>query len=300
MENENKIEKIKKENNKLALKKLESQLDLLLYGQEINREELRVGFCQLTDQNRFLSLQNQQLLDLNQELKQQLETVVEELNQIKQERQEKAARKEVWANRKRLPKREPMTAEIYKKLLKAAEGPAYTDVRLRIALCLLTITGIRINELLPLKVYQLQTLVEEGWIAIDRSKRGPANHKAFLTKEGKKLVKDRQKDFQFIFLTKEPDSYVFTNESNHSKILTRETITKAVNLVTRMVSEEILSKPNITSHSFRIGYITQLWKDSKDIEFVKQTIGHTKLDTTSAYVNKLSDQERQNRIDQLE
>ena len=193
-----------------------------------------------------------------------------------------------------------MTAEIYKKLLQAVEGPAYIDVRLRIAICLLTITGIRINELLPLKVYQLQTLVEEGWIAIDRSKRGPASHKAFLTKEGKKLVKDRQKDFQFIFLMKEPDSYVFTDESNHSKILTRETITKAVNLLTRKVSEEILSKPNITSHSFRIGYITQLWKDSKDIEFVKQTIGHRNLDTTSAYVKKLSDQERQNRINQLE
>ena len=75
-----------------------------------------------------------------------------------------------------------MTAEIYNKLLKAAEGPAYTQVRLRIAICLLIITGIRINELVPLKVDQLQTLVEEGWIAIDRSKRGPANHKAFLTK----------------------------------------------------------------------------------------------------------------------
>ena len=99
---------------------------------------------------------------------------------------------------------------------------------------------------------------------------------------------------------KEPDSYVFTDESNHSKVLTRETITKAVNLLTRKVSEEILNKPNITSHSFRIGYITQLWKDSKDIEFVKQTIGHQNLDTTSAYVKKLSDQERQNRINQLE
>ena len=36
---------------------------------------------------------------------------------------------------------------------------------------------------------------------------------------------------------KEPDSYVFTNEPNHFKILTRETITKAINLVTRAVSE---------------------------------------------------------------
>jgi site-specific recombinase XerD len=290
MANKNKIQKIEKENNNLLFKKVESQLDLILEGQEINKNELRRGFI-------GLATQNQELLYSNKKLKQQLETILEELNILKQERAEKENRKQARANRKRLPRRDPMTAEIYKKLLKAAEGPAYSDVRLRIAICLLTITGIRINELLPLKVYQLQTLVEEGWIAIDRSKRGPANHKAFLTKEGKKLVQDRQKDFQFIFLMKEPDCYVFTNESNHSKILTRETITKAVNRVTRTVSEEIPSKPNITSHSFRIGYITQLWKDSKDLEFVKQTIGHRKLDTTSAYVNKLSDEERQKRTE---
>jgi site-specific recombinase XerD len=279
---------------------VESKLDFLVKGQENNSNklegignDLRKGFI-------GLALRNEELLKSNHQLKQQFDEVLKELSTIKQEREEKAARKEARAKRKRLPKRDPMTARIYTKLIQTAEGSSYTDVRLRIAICLLTITGIRINELLPLKVYQLQTLVEEGWIAIDRSKRGPASHKAFLTKEGKKLVKDRQKDFQFIFLMKEPDSYVFTDESNHYKILTRETITKAVNLVTRTVSEEILSKPNITSHSFRIGYITQLWKDSKDIEFVKQTIGHRKLDTTSAYVNKLSDQERQKRIEHLQ
>ena len=295
----NKLQKINKENNTLLLE-VESKLDFLVKGQENNSNklegignDLRKGFI-------GLALRNEELLKSNHQLKQQFDEVLKELSTIKQEREEKAARKEARAKRKRLPKRDPMTARIYTKLIQTAEGSSYTDVRLRIAICLLTITGIRINELLPLKVYQLQTLVEEGWIAIDRSKRGPASHKAFLTKEGKKLVKDRQKDFQFIFLMKEPDSYVFTDESNHYKILTRETITKAVNLVTRTVSEEILSKPNITSHSFRIGYITQLWKDSKDIEFVKQTIGHRKLDTTSAYVNKLSDQERQKRIEHLQ
>ena len=295
---ENKTQK--KENNQLITEfEVGSKLDILVEGQTNNLKQLQAIRNDLQRGFIGLALRNQELVELNTELTQQLGTIIAELNQIKQEHREKEIRKQARVNRKRLPKREPMTAEIYKKLVQAAAGPAYIDVRLRIAICLLTITGIRINELLPLKVYQLQTLVEEGWIAIDRSKRGPANHKAFLTKEGKKLVKDRQKDFQFIFLMKEPDSYVFTNESNHSKILTRETITKAVNLVTRTVSEEILSKPNITSHSFRIGYITQLWKDSKDIEFVKQTIGHRNLDTTSAYVNKLSDQERQKRIHQL-
>ena len=225
---------------------------------------------------------------------------MKELNAIKQERQEKAARKEARAKRKRLPKRDPMTAEIYRELIKEAEGPTYINARLRLALCLLAVTGIRINELLPLKVSQLETLFKENWIAIDRSKRGPSNHKAFLTKEGKKIIQDRKKDFQLIFLMKEPDSYLFTAEDNHYKPLNRVVITRDVNKVMREVSNQLPGKPNITSHSFRIGYITQLWKDSKDIEFVKQTIGHRNLDTTSAYVNKLSDQERQKRIDQLE
>jgi site-specific recombinase XerC len=55
----------------------------------------------------------------------------------------------------------------------------------------------------------------------------------------------------------------------------------------RSVSKQLPGQPNITSHSFRIGYITKLWKDSKDIEFVKQSIGDSNLGTTSAYLNKL-------------
>ena len=292
---ENKLQE--KENNLLITKsEVESKLNILVKGQTNNSKELQAIRNDLQRGFIGLALRNQELVELNKELTQQLGIVVTELNQIKQERQEKEVRKQARMNRKRLPKRDPMIVEIYKKLLKAAEALAYTDVRLRIAICLLTITGIRINELLPLKVYQLQTLVEESWIAIDRSKRGPSNHKAFLSKEGKKIINDRQKDFELIFLLKEPDAYVFTSEANHFKKLGRVILTKDVNRIMRAVSKQLPDRPNITSHSFRIGYITQLWKDSKDIEFVKQTIGHRKLDTTSAYVNKLSDQERQDRI----
>ena len=294
----NKIQKINKKDSQLV--NLESQLDLLLKGQEKNSDKLQIIGEELRRGFIGLALRNEELLKSNNQLKQQLKGVLKELNLIKQEREEKAARKEARANRKRLPKRDPMTAEIYKELIKEAEGPTYIHVRNRIALCILAVTGIRINELLPLKVNQLKTLVEENWIAIDRSKRGPSNHKAFLTKEGKKIIQDRKKDFQLIFLIKEPNAYVFSPETNHFKKLRREVITTDVNKVMHKVSKIFPGQPNITSHSFRVGYITQLWKDSKDIEFVKQTIGHQKLDTTSAYVNKLSDQERRERISQLD
>ena len=177
---------------------------LILEGLKINQKDLRLGFI-------GLAKQTSKLLDFNKELSQQLERVVEELNVLKKEREEKAALKEARANRKR----HLITPEIYRLLIQAAEGPSYTSVRLRIAFCLLTVTGIGINELLSLKIHQLQTLVESHWIGIVRSKRGAANHKAFLTREGRKLVEERKKDFEFLFLIKNGDSYIFTSESKH-------------------------------------------------------------------------------------
>jgi len=47
------------------------------------------------------------------------------LNVLKKEREEKAARKDAYANRKRLPKRQPITSEIYQLLTQAAKSPTY-------------------------------------------------------------------------------------------------------------------------------------------------------------------------------
>ena len=86
---------------------------------------------------------------------------------MKKEREEKAARREKCAKRKRLPKHDPINSEIYKLLTQESEGPTYIATRTRIAICLLTVTGIRIGELLSLNVGQLETLLNEGWISID-------------------------------------------------------------------------------------------------------------------------------------
>lgn len=295
----NKIEKIK--NNKLITEsEIETKLDILVKGQINNSKELESIRNDLQKGFIGLALRNQQLIELNHELTKKLQTVVNELDQIKQEREAKLARQKARANRRRLPKRDAMTPEVYQKLIDATQGPNYISVRTRIAFCLLSVTGIRINELLPLRVKQLKTLLEEGWIAIDRSKRGPSSHKAFLNKMGRKVIADRKKDFEFIFLMKNDDSYIFSTDSDHSTPLHRVTITRDLNKIMKTVSSQLQAELNITSHSFRIGYITQLWRDSKDIEFVKQTIGHSALNTTSAYVTKLSDQERKQKIEQLD
>lgn len=241
------------------------------------------------------------MLESNKKLNEQLETVVKELDELKKEREEKVFRKEARANRKRLPKRDPVTLEIYQALIKATEAGmirsnSYTKARLRVALCLLRITGIRVNELLPLRVHQLKTLLAEGWVKIDRSKRGPASHKAYLSKQGKQILKSRQKDFNLLYLFKDDNSYIFSSQLDHNQHIRREQITKDINKIMALVSKNLPDQPNLKSHSFRTGFITQLWKDTNDIEFVRQVIGHFKLDTTSFYVQDLSEKERQKRM----
>lgn len=124
---------------------------------------------------------------------------------------------------------------------------------------------------------------------IDRNE-GLAIIKHFLPRKTRKLFKTGRKIFN-LFFNERTKCLCFSPEINHFKKLRREVITTDVNKIMHKISKIFRGQPNITSHSFRVGYITQLWKDSKDID-----IGHQKLDTISAYVNKLSDQERRERI----
>ena len=272
---------------------------LLLERQDYTNDMLIAGFTGVFSQNVEILDANKELKNKVDFLQKQSQLLLEEIAKLTLEKQEKENRKKLRAKRKRLPKRDPITPDIYQLLIENIRGTSYEAARLRIAILLLTVTGIRINELLPLKVEQLYTLVKSSWIAINRSKRGPSSHKAFLTQQGKKLIRHRQKDFEIIFAMKNDDAYIFTSQSNHSKQLRRDTLTKEINKVTREVAESLSDKPNITSHSFRIGYISQLWKDTNDIEFVRQAIGHIRVESTSSYVENLSDKERQKRMLQV-
>jgi hypothetical protein len=84
---ENKIEKI---NNSLVLQNYESfknELSKILENQNVNKK--KQDEILETTQKGFIgiALQNTELLELNKKLTEQLEIVVEELSQIKQERE---------------------------------------------------------------------------------------------------------------------------------------------------------------------------------------------------------------------
>ena len=294
------------DSNVVREEKFRKLFSLMAEGPVETQSMMKEGFVGLAIQNAELNAelkeQNRVLKDQLNQLQDQLEIVREELQERKERERLIEEKKEKRKNRRRLPKREPITIEIYDSLIQSSQKFKYSNLyqsaRLRLALALLLVTGIRISELLLLKRNQVENLFTNHWISIDRAKRGPANHKAFLTKEGGRIMEERQSDFELMQLFKDGDSYIFTAE-NSKKPLSREAFTNLINKFIKDCARRMDRNPNLSSHSFRVGYISQLWKDTKDIEFVKQSIGHRRMDTTSSYVEKLSDQERQERTFQL-
>lgn len=123
-----------------------------------------------------------------------------------------------------------------------------------------------------------------------------ASYKAYLSKQGKQILKSKKKDFDLLYLLKENKSYSFTSQLDHNTLIRREQITKDINKIMTLVSKNLPNQSTLKSQSFQTSFITQLWKDTKDIEFVRQAIGHSTIDSTSSYVSQMSDQERQSRI----
>jgi len=202
--------------------------------------------------------------------------VLENMHQKNEELLKELERLQPKKTQKRCPLC-PLNEQIYQALIKEAYGPDYISVRLRIGFCLLTISGLTINELLKLKVHVIKTLVEEGWVSISREKPGHGNKKAFLNREGKKFIQDRRKDFDHILLLKEEEDFIFSSQKNHKRSLSRESFTREINKVMDAVSNQLLDKPHVTSHSFKVGYIENLWKDFKDIKFVKYEMGKREI-----------------------
>lgn len=55
---------------------------------------------------------------------------------------------------------------------------------------------------------------------------------------------------------------IFTAEKKPNEFFRRETLTKEINTALWLVAQELENQPNIASHSFRAGYITELWQNT--------------------------------------
>jgi site-specific recombinase XerD len=171
---------------------------------------------------------------------------------------------------------------------------------MRIAITLLFLTGLRVSEVLSVETASVNDLFEKQkpYISVNRKKGEGTNKKAFLSKYGIEVVKQRRNDFTLLksCQPKESQLLFYANKSNQ-KTISREFFTRTINRILKKVGQEF--DLHFTSHAFRSGYITQLWVDSEDLLFVSQAICHTHIETTRKYVQPLSDEQKLNRMERI-
>ena len=125
---------------------------------------------------------------------------------------------------------------------------------------------------------------------IHRMKRGPANKKAFLSKKGQQILKDREQAFLYILTNHQSfadlnklmveDLFLFSNRKNPNKRLSRADWNNSLNeIIKQFVKKHDLCIES-TTHRFRHNFIQSVWKDSKDIVAVKEIIGHGSVKAT--------------------
>ena len=222
-------------------------------GPRISLKDLESSFIKLAKQNNKLK-------NDNEKLKHKLELTNQKLQRRKKELKEKTIRKEDHVNQVHLPKREPITPKIYQLLIKEARHSGYKWVRLRVALCLLMITGAPIIRLRALRVVNITEFLRLSAIPLDPSRYRDYSlarnyeERQYLTHEVKKLIKERKKDFEFLLKERTDASYLFTPEYKYGRSISRETLTREVNQIMRSVSKNLPNQPYITGYSFRIGF----------------------------------------------
>lgn len=165
--------------------------------------------------------------------------------------------------------------EVDKLLLLEIEQPAHFKLRTRVLIELLYSCGMRISELISLKIEHVH--FQMGLIKVygkgDKERMIPVNSYAlelieeYLETARPKILKQRQCDFLLL--------------NHHGKQLTRQGAWKLIQQAARLAGIEKSVSPHMLRHSFA----THLIENGADLRIVQELLGHSDISTTQIYTH---------------
>ena len=170
----------------------------------------------------------------------------------------------------KLPKKdtklpEVLSKEEVKKLIDSADNQ-----KSRLIISLLYSTGLRVSELVNLKVDDVNFADKSGWV---RHGKGAKDRLFVLSENVAKEIQEylKGKEQKFIFSKDEP--------------LTTRNIQKIIKGTKVRAS---ISK-RVTPHTLRHSFATHLLEQGTDIRLIQTLLGHSSLSTTQVYAHVSSD-----------
>lgn len=269
-----KIQKLLEEHTKLL-----SEQNNVIYEQN---KELLLSIQHLSNENKELKI-------LNQDSNQILKDLQEYKNQKQREEQLRLERRQKRLDAKKRPPSLPISNEEYTIIIEHLKHHPKLSrtkkARYIVLSYLLMLTGCRISEILSITADCIYFLFNSNYIPIDRFKGGPKQHKAFITQAGKNLLQNIKEELFRVLSDSDISVYDFSDKKlnvvelskqylfksrNSNTPMTRASINYEFNNILKEISYFKEKKMRFTSHSFRRGYITNLWKNREILNlFVK-------------------------------
>ena len=171
----------------------------------------------------------------------------------------------------RIPKKDKtlpsvMTKEEVKKLNESTD-----NVKSRLIISLLYSAGLRVSELVKLKVGEINFEDKTGWV---RSGKGSKDRLFAISETLSKELKE--------YLTGRENQYVFSK----SEPLTTRNIQKIIALTRKRAGID----KKVTPHTLRHSFATHLLEQGTDIRIIQVLLGHSSLNTTQLYAHVSTDQ----------
>jgi transposase InsO family protein/site-specific recombinase XerD len=245
-----------------------------------NIEQLQEQTTDLQEQTAELKIQNNELLAMNSYL-------VEKAQELEQKeilfRERQAKRKSAT----KLQRRDYIDSneffEIVFHILPHFSKEIYIVARTRIACFLMFFTGLRVGNLLVLKVRDLKNLMYDNvGTEIPMQKRGRPNQLISLGEDAQKLLaEDFYDDVSLILKNKEDNQPVFTSEDNIEIPLHRVTHTNCINKALKFASKQF--HKNLSAHSFRAIFITEGLMNDVPLQLMQKAMGHKNIKSTEFY-----------------
>ena len=195
---------------------------------------------------------------------------------------------------KKYIRRDNIDEKFVYKLLENLPNKTFTDKRAIICVILLYITGCRINELRNFNKFSIDKLIKDGTLTIHTFKTNNTRridigkYETELLKEYLPIVEDYYSKLDL------RNHVLFSNKGE--EINERSSYIWLNRILKKHGKEYGL---NILSHSFRIGYITNILK-YYNVQVAKSIVGHKNINTTLRYDrNMLNSEDVKNILNEL-
>jgi site-specific recombinase XerD len=174
---------------------------------------------------------------------------------------------------------------IYSKKLKSCSK--ITHCRFVAASVILFFTGMRVSEVALLTIDDVKTLSQQQFALVKRPKTNDY-HKYFVSKKASEEFNNP------IFLS--CLTCIFKNQKILKGFATTKAFSRSLNKYLKIYLKPQLNKP-ISSHSFRIGYLTSLLSQNQiSVQDASKLIGHKHIETTLLYYRFFVSEELLNKL----